>query len=111
MSMPITLRSPARCRSGNRSCVRCALRFRSRAWPWSRCRPCGLSGGSGIGRAQQVLEMPNAAFARRAQPAGSVVARGQTLLHRLADRDVLVLHLVAEVLVGGNARLGALVLR
>src|SRR5262245_11146287 len=45
---------------------------------------------------QQVVEVLHAGLPLRAQPPGVIAARRQSALHRLADRDVLGLHFVAE---------------
>src|SRR6185312_3625960 len=66
---------------------------------------------AGVGRAHQVLEMPDAAFAPGIQSTGGVIPRRQPFLHGLADRGVLALHLVAKRLVAVDPCLGTLVLR
>src|SRR6185312_13695491 len=112
MPMPITLpttsavqvQKPIRWRS-------CMAASCSIPPPPRPARSCRLAGRSRVCRAQQVLEMPHAALALRVEPARTVGAGSQPALHRFADADVLVLHLVAEAAVGLHARLRRGVLR
>src|SRR5699024_9943960 len=88
MPMPMTLPTTSAVQVQSRSCCRraCWVSARGAAGGDGSCS-CGFAGGTSVGRAQQVLEMPDAALALRVQPAGHVVAGGQAQLHRLADRD------------------------
>src|SRR5690606_33893906 len=66
--------------------------------------------GTCIRRAQQVVEMPDAALAFRAQASALVTARGEAALHRFADQYIFHLHLITELGVAGNARLRLVIL-
>src|SRR5580765_6096432 len=73
--------SPRQSRNRGPSAARCAL---------------GADAAEAVGAPQQLVEVPDAAFAPRAQAAGLVGSRCQAALHLFADADVLLLHLVAE---------------
>src|SRR5690606_28118666 len=64
-----------------------------------------------VGGAQQVVEVPDTALASGAQASGVIGAGRETLLHRLADGDVLDLHFVAELRVARDPRLRLFVFR